>query len=220
MARPRVVVPGYPHHVITRGNNRRRLFSSFADYQFFIACVARAKRLSGCLIHAIALMVNHVHALVTPPTPDALPRFVRSFSQRYAQVRNKKRGATGKLFEQRYISVLIDDEVGMARATAYVDLNAFRASLVADPLGHPWSTFALHANRPELSRIPRAIWTPSGWYLGLGSTPNARAAAYCELAIELATAARATAIADRIDRIGQAAASRRRLERPDGSSAR
>ena len=41
--RPRLVIPGYPHHVVIRGNNKNAVFFSDKDRLFFIDCLRKAK---------------------------------------------------------------------------------------------------------------------------------------------------------------------------------
>lgn len=123
-------------------------------------------------------MPNHVHALLTPLDPAALGSLIKRVAQRYAQVRNKRYHATGKLFEQRYYSKPMNSEAHLALATAYIDLNPVRAGLVDEPSQYEWSTFHEHVGRtgglPDLHRV----WTPSEWYTRLGSSPSQRASAY------------------------------------------
>lgn len=181
MARtPRIVYPQYAHHVVTRGNNRRRLFSYASDYQRFLWDLQRATKKTGCALHTVTLMTNHVHLIVTPPDAEALPRFVKSFAQRYAQYRNRARRGSGKLFEERYFCAPILNERQMAVTTVYADLNALRGGIVRDPIRYPWSTFALHAGQPTLAKIPPRLITPDAWYLGLGATDAERSALFLE----------------------------------------
>src|SRR5690349_14055646 len=107
---PRIVVPAVPHHVYLRGNNRRRLFSSAADRQRMLGCLVKGVETSGCAVHQLTLMTNHVHLIVTPPLAKALSTLIHRTCQRYAQARNAARGASGKLFEERYHSKPILDE--------------------------------------------------------------------------------------------------------------
>ena len=64
--RPRVLLPGIPLHIIQRGNNRSACFYSDEDYIFYIDTLAVLAQLYGCKIHALCLMTNHVHLLLTP----------------------------------------------------------------------------------------------------------------------------------------------------------
>lgn len=178
----RVVVPGLSHHLILRGNNRRTLFSYPSDYLKFIACVGKALHSSSCHLHAMTLMTNHVHCIATPSSKNDLALFVQAFAQRYAQYRNRKRNGCGKLFMERYRSIPIEDESHHAVAQIYVDINAWRSGKVLDPLDYPWCTFRIHAGQHALSRFPPDLWTPSRWYLTLGSSMQERAARYVQLA--------------------------------------
>lgn len=207
---PRIVIPGLPLHVILRGNNRRRLFSSHADYQRFVLCLAAGLDTSACKLHQLTLMTNHVHLIAVPPQHAALSTLVHRTCQRYAQARNAQREATGKLFEERFHSKPILDDEYLATATVYNDVNAFRAGVVRAPLAHPWSTGPLHAGRAAVSRIPASMWTPSPWYLALGATPESRAQRYRELVDARLALGETEPPLDYS----------RRVERPDRSSAR
>ena len=69
MARlPRLTVPGYPHHIIQRGNNRQPIFAANADYETLLVDARGARAQVGVAIHAYVLMSNHFHLLATPET--------------------------------------------------------------------------------------------------------------------------------------------------------
>ena len=73
MARmPRLVVPGYPHHVTQRGNRRQRTFFTEDDYRHYIALVSESAREAETEIWAHCLMPNHVHLVMVPSTEDGL----------------------------------------------------------------------------------------------------------------------------------------------------
>ncbi len=218
----RIVVPDYPHHVVLRANNRRRLFSYASDYQRFLRYLEQALERTDVALHALTLMSNHVHMIVRAPGVEVMARFVKLTAQRYAQQRNRERTASGKLFEARFWSDPIVDDEQLAVVTYYADVNALRAGMVDDPADHRWSTYAIHAGQPERSSIPVDLWTPSPWYLALAATANVRAARYRErVALYLAEGRqpkRMTAI--RAAEALSASPYGRRLERPDGTYAR
>ncbi|WP_257626906.1 transposase [Pseudomonas sp. Xaverov 259] len=64
--RPRDLLPDIPLHIIQRGNNRPACFYSDEDYIFYIDTLAVLAKLYGCKVHALCLMTNHVHLLLTP----------------------------------------------------------------------------------------------------------------------------------------------------------
>jgi putative transposase len=176
----RIVRAGFPHHVVMRGNNRRRLFSYPNEYRQFLWIVSRALRSTGCELHEITLMTNHVHLMVRPPNSTALPRFIQIVAQQYALWRNKRRGTTGKLWEQRFFSEPLLDEQHVALVSTYIHLNAVRAGMVRHPAAYRWTTYGYYAGCPERSAIHQRLITPSDWYLGLGRDARSRALAYRE----------------------------------------
>ena len=83
MARlPRLTLPGYPHHVIQRGNNRQAIFATAADYQALLGLLADNAQKSGVATHAYVLMSTHFHLLATPQTADGLPLSVQVIARR------------------------------------------------------------------------------------------------------------------------------------------
>ena len=60
----RLEIAGGLYHVITRGNNRRKIFNSPADYEKFLSLLAIQKRRLPFFLYAYCLMTNHVHLLI------------------------------------------------------------------------------------------------------------------------------------------------------------
>jgi putative transposase len=178
MARlPRLTVPGYPHHIIQRGNNRQMIFSCPADYQMLLALLDENAQKFGVALHAYVLMGNHFHLLATPTTADGLPQMMQAVGRRYVRYFNDKQGRSGTLWEGRYRSTLIDTDRYLLACMAYIDLNPVRAGLVREAATYPWSS---HAHYVGL-RTERLI-TPHALFWTLGNTPFSREAAYAGLA--------------------------------------
>lgn len=175
-ARHSLVAPGLPHHLILRGNNRRNLFAGVHDRAQLIRYALTSPHVARCEVHAVALMTNHVHLVVTPDTFDGLWRWVKSIAQRYAIHRNSGLGGTGKVFEQRYGLVAIRTERQLAATTAYVDLNPTRVGRTSC-----WSTLGVHGGLGQTAVLVRELWRPSSWWLALGQHDHERRAAYREL---------------------------------------
>ncbi|MCJ0764996.1 transposase [Variovorax terrae] len=177
MARlPRLTVPGYPHHVIQRGNNRQAIFTSAQDRERLLALLAENAVKFGVAVHAYVLMDNHFHLLATPGTAEGLPQMMQALGRRYVRYFNDSQGRSGTLWEGRYRSTLIQTERYLLACMAYIDLNPVRAGLVAEPRDYAWSS---HGHYVGL-RTDRLI-TPHPLYWALGNTPFAREAAYADL---------------------------------------
>lgn len=177
MARlPRLTVPGYPHHIIQRGNNREPIFSTAADYRFLLELLDESARKFGVAIHAYVLMGNHFHLLATPQSENALPQMMQAVGRRYVRYFNDAQARSGTLWEGRYKSTLIQSERYLLACMVYMDLNPVRAGLAVQARDYPWSS---HAHYIGL-RTDKLI-TPHPLYWALGNTPFAREAAYAEL---------------------------------------
>ena len=177
MARlPRLTLPGYPHHVIQRGNNRQAIFASPADYQTLLDLLRINAERFGVAIHAWVLMTNHFHLLATPQTADALPQMMQAVGRSYVRYFNDAQGRTGTLWEGRYKSTLIQTDRYLLACMAYIDLNPVRAGLVAQAADYAWSSHGHYIGRKTDKLI-----TPHPLYWELGNTPFAREAAYADL---------------------------------------
>lgn len=177
MARlPRLSVPGYPHHVIQRGNNRQPIFQSDADRRRMLELLEENARQFEVAVHAYVLMDNHFHLLLTPRTADSLPRMMQAVGRRYVRYFNDSHGRTGTLWEGRYKSTLIEAERHLLACMVYIDLNPVRAGLAAQARDYAWSSHGHYAGL----RVERLL-TPHPLYWQLGNTPFAREAAYAQL---------------------------------------
>lgn len=177
MARlPRLTVPGYPHHIIQRGNNRQAIFAADADYELLLSLFDEHARQQGVAIHAYVLMSNHFHLLATPGEAEGIPQMMQAVGRRYVRYFNQRQGRTGTLWEGRYRSTLIQAERYLLACMVYLDLNPVRAGMVADPADYRWSSHAHYLGR----RSDRLV-VPHPLYWELGNTPFSREAAYGEL---------------------------------------
>ena len=177
MARlPRLTAPGFPHHVILRGNNRQPIFLSSGDRQLFLDELLESSVKFTIAIHAYVLMDNHVHLLVTPQTHEGLPAMMQAIGRRYVRLFNDSHGRTGTLWEGRYRSTVVQTERYLLACMVYIDLNPVRAGMVGEAREFPWSS---HAHYIGLT-IDKLV-TPHAMYWELGNTPFAREMAYADL---------------------------------------
>ncbi|MDO9483565.1 MAG: transposase [Hydrogenophaga sp.] len=177
MARlPRLTVPGYPHHVIQRGNNRQPIVLSDADRETLLGLVADTALKHRVALHAYVLMDNHFHLLLTPETEDGVPQMMQAVGRRYVRYFNDLHHRSGTLWEGRYKSTLIQSESYLLACMTYMDLNPVRAGMVAQASDFVWSSHRHYSGLAQDRRL-----TPHTLYWGLGNTPFAREAAYAEM---------------------------------------
>jgi putative transposase len=174
MARlPRLTAPGYPHHVIQRGNNRQPIFRSDDDFRLLLELLGEYSRAHRVAIHSYVLMDNHMHLLATPQTAQGLPGLMQAVGRRYVRIFNNRHGRTGTLWEGRYRSTVVQAERYLLACMVYIDLNPVRAGMVEEPAAYPWSSFRHYAGLAHDRLV-----TPHPLFWELGNTPFSREQAY------------------------------------------
>lgn len=171
--RRRVHLDDVPLHIVQRGHNRQPCFLAEADYDVYLHWLAVALRDAQCVLHAYALMTNHVHLLVTPRRAPLVPNLLIALGRRYVQHVNTTYRRTGTLWDSRYKSSLIDAPAYLLTCMRYIELNPVRAGIVRDPADYRWTSYRTNG----LGR-PDRLLTPHSVYTGLGRDDSARQAAY------------------------------------------
>ena len=73
----------------------------------------------------------------------SLSHFMGCVKQRFTRWHNAKTGRRGTIWEERFGSVVVEEEERALRTmAAYIDLNPVRAGMVADPADHRWSGYS------------------------------------------------------------------------------
>jgi putative transposase len=177
MARlPRLTVPGLPHHVIQRGNNRAPIVVDDADRRQLLDLFLATSRECKVAVHGYVLMDNHFHLLATPEKEGGLAAMMQAIGRRYVRAFNDRTGRTGTLWEGRYRSTLVQPDAHLLACLAYMDLNPVREGLAADAADYVWSSFRHYAGVAHDRLV-----TPHPVFWSLGNTPFAREQAYTDL---------------------------------------
>lgn len=148
----RLDVPGILQHVIVRGIERRKIFADDRDRRAFVERLGRLLDATGTRCLAWALIPNHFHLLLQPAeTP--LATFMRRLLTGHAVTFNLRHRRTGHLFQNRYKSIVCEEEEYLLALVRYIHLNPLRAQLVSglDELdGYPWCGHAVIMGRAAL----------------------------------------------------------------------
>jgi putative transposase len=159
----RIDAPGALHHIIIRGIEGRDIFRDNPDRQDFLDRLDDLLFGTGTRCFAWALLPNHAHLLLqTGAIPIA--GIMRRLLTGYAVVFNLKYRRHGHLFQNRYKSILCQEERYLRELVRYIHLNPFRAGLLPDLAGldqYPWSGHSV-----LLGRVQRE-WQATEYILGL-----------------------------------------------------
>ena len=174
--RHRIDLPGIPQHIVQRGNDRQPCFFTEADYLCYRTLLREAALREGCVVHAYVLMTNHVHLLLTPRQPHAVPRTLQALGRRYVRYINDTHHRSGTLWEGRYKSSLVDDGDHLLHCHRYIELNPLRAAMAGDPRDYRWSS-----HRALAFGDADPLVHPHPAYLALADDPAARQRLYREM---------------------------------------
>ncbi|RPI79662.1 MAG: hypothetical protein EHM45_02055 [Desulfobacteraceae bacterium] len=125
----RLDAPGTLHHVILRGIEKKLIAENRKDRLEFVERMNQAAVKNDIKIFAWALMPNHAHILLKSGK-QGLSKYMRRFLTGYAINYNKRHNRYGHLFQNRYKSIVCDEEAYFLQLVRYIHLNPLRAKLV------------------------------------------------------------------------------------------
>ena len=150
MARPyRLQAEDTLYHIISRGNDRKKIFLKERDYLKFLKNLEIARDRYAFHLYAYVLMTNHVHLLLETTAPN-ISQIMQNINSSYTTYFNIKHKKSGHLFQGRYKSIVVDKDAYLLELTRYIHLNPVRAKMVRSPSDYPWSSWSEYtAKRPK-----------------------------------------------------------------------
>ncbi|MFC1886825.1 transposase [Thermodesulfobacteriota bacterium] len=158
----RLDAPGVLHHIMIRGIERRNIFKNNKDREDFLNRLSNLLPETETACYAWALMKNHAHFLFrTGKVPLAtimrrlLTGYVVSFNRRYKH--------QGHLFQNRYKSIVCQEDVYLRELVRYIHLNPIRGgivSTVSELNGYGYSGHSVLMGRKKRS------WQDADYVLG------------------------------------------------------
>jgi len=128
---PRLDAPGALHHVMGRGIDGIKIFSNKRDCEDFLERLADLCRADALSVYAWALMGNHYHLLLRTGNQQ-LSNSMRKILTGYVVNYNRRHKRYGHLFQNRYKSIICEDDPYLLELTRYIHLNPLRAGIVKD----------------------------------------------------------------------------------------
>ena len=127
----RIDAPGALHHIIVRGINRRKIFFDDPDRDDFLDRLGDILSDSQTPCFAWAFMTNHLHLLLMTGTAP-IATVMRKLLTGYAVSFNRRHRRHGHLFQNRYKSILCQEDPYLLELVRYIHLNPLRARIVKD----------------------------------------------------------------------------------------
>jgi REP element-mobilizing transposase RayT len=145
------------YHIITRGINQQNVFEYAEDYMRFKEILLSLKKKSGIVLYGYCLMGNHVHLAIragTEPIGNSFKRIGVSYAAWY----NGKYKRSGPLFQDRFRSEPIDDDVYFLAVLRYIHRNPVKAGICRNPGDYNWSSYSDYIGKGDgLTDIPEVL---------------------------------------------------------------
>ena len=140
----RIVVPGYPHHVVQRGVRSMDVFFMETDRTAYTNLLKEQSARFGLTILAYCLMTNHIHLLAVPEKEDSLAKAVGEAHRQYTRMINFRENVRGFLFQGRFSSCPVYTDQHLFTTVRYIEQNPVKAKIVKHPWEYRWSSAGFH----------------------------------------------------------------------------
>ena len=137
---------GY-YHIVSRGIGKQILFEEESDYLFFLGILKKYKKEENFDIIAYCLMENHYHLLLK--IDSDMDRIMKKIATAYAFYFNTKYERVGHLFQDRYKSIPVENDVYLLSVVRYIHNNPAKAGICpADK--YRWSSWRAYTGSSSL----------------------------------------------------------------------
>lgn len=140
----RIEFEGAFYHVLSRGNDGKLIFSDDTDRIGFLNLLGDLCERFEIDMFAYVLMPNHYHILLTTRRAN-LSKAMQWLGTTYTRYYNNKNSCRGHLFQGRYKSILVENDVYLSRLSCYIHRNPLRAGLVKRLIQYRWSSYPAYA---------------------------------------------------------------------------
>jgi putative transposase len=140
----RLDAPGVLHHIMARGIERGLIFRDDRDREEFLKRFSGLAQKEAWTIYAWSLMPNHFHLLVRTAR-HPLSKNMRTLMSGYAGYYNRRHKRHGHVFQNRYKSIVCEEEPYFLELVRYLHLNPVRSKIVTDVGGLDFYPYCGHS---------------------------------------------------------------------------
>ena len=176
---PRLLLSRSYYHIITRGNNRLRIFKSPGDYQYYLDLVKKYQLAHPFNLFHYCLMPDHVHFLMrTGGKSTEFSKFMKRLNLAYFAHYQQSYKWVGHLWQGRFKSQPVGKDEYFIQCGKYIELNPVRAGLVKKPEHYNYSSYRFYVSGEK-----NEIVTPDFVYKSLGKSSRERQKKYQSLVV-------------------------------------
>jgi len=149
----RLDIAGF-YHIINRGVERRSIFLEPQDYEFFMTLLLKMTKDYDITLHTFCLMTNHYHLLVETKQQN-LSKAIQFLNDKYAKYFNKKYSRVGHLWQGRFKSLYLYDDVHFWIVAKYIERNPITAQMVQNVTHYRYQSLFQWKHKQEYKELIR-----------------------------------------------------------------
>ena len=138
---PRLVIDGACYHIMTRGNNKQKVFGAEKDFYKYMDLLIKYKKRYKFRLYGYCLMPNHIHIMGQIYEKNILYKFMHGLNRAYTGYFNKTYGRVGHPWQGRFKSKVIIKDKYLIDCINYIESNPARAEIVKSPHEYVWSSY-------------------------------------------------------------------------------
>lgn len=136
----RLILPQSYYHIMTRGNNKNKVFRVEDDYFYYLELLRKYKAELPFDLYHYCLMPNHVHMLVKTHKETDFSLLMKKINLAFFHHYRKIYGWSGHFWQDRFKSQPVGKDKYFIQCGKYIELNPVRAKLVSKPEDYPFSS--------------------------------------------------------------------------------
>jgi putative transposase len=143
------------YHVLNRANGRLRIFKKQTDFEAFEQILAEGVERFNMRLCGYCIMSNHWHLVLWPRKDGDLSDFMKWITVTHSHRWHGAHGTVGigHLYQGRYKSFPVQDDVYYLKLMRYVESNPLRAKLVKRSGDWLWSSLTIRYGTGKLLKL-------------------------------------------------------------------
>ena len=138
--RNQILFDGCFAHVFSKSCDKKHVFQTTSDFEFFKALLLKIKKEYGFLIHHYCLMNTHFHMAVSLPSLHRFSQALKKLKWHYSRYHNQNAKQEGTIWKERFKSLIIENERYLYACGLYIEANPVQAGMVGRPEDWPYSS--------------------------------------------------------------------------------
>ncbi|RDX33946.1 hypothetical protein DZA31_00020 [Arcobacter sp. HD9-500m-PIT-SAG02] len=135
----RITIAGY-YHIINRGVEKRNIFMQDEDYDVFMDILENILERFNIELQSYCLMTNHYHILLKTNESN-ISNAIKQLNLTYTKYFNKKYKRVGHLWQGRFFSTFLYDDLHCFDVSKYIERNPIKANIVSDIKNYKYQSF-------------------------------------------------------------------------------